>query len=125
MHLKVESTDFDLLDAVKRNSARHSLSYLKQQHKIVAEEILHELGELSIHSSQSEEDKLLISKFSRQYFRVVTKFKPYNNNFKKPGIGKQFDWNNKIERLVKKALKKAHLRKFLTNITSSSGKTSM
>jgi len=28
------------------------------------------------------------------------------HNFKKPGIGKQFDWNNKIERLVKKALKK-------------------
>ena len=91
-------TNFDLLDAVKRISARNSLPYLRQQHPIVAEEILHELGELSIHSSQSEEDKLLISKFSRQYFRVVTKFKPYSNNFETPGIqsyGNEIFWNLK------------------------------
>ena len=63
-------TNFDLLDAVKRISSQNGLSYLKKDHKIVAEEILNELGELSIDSSQSEDDKLLISNFRRKYFRV-------------------------------------------------------
>ena len=91
-------TNFDLLDAVKRVSAQNSLSYSKQQYKIVAEEILHELGELSIHSSQSDEDRELISKFSKKYFRVVSKFKPYRNNFERPDIqtyGNEIFWTLK------------------------------
>ena len=74
-------TNFDLLDAAKRISSQNGLTYSNKAHKIVAEEILNELGELSIDSSQSDEDKLLISNFKKKYFRVVTKFKRYHNNF--------------------------------------------
>ena len=74
-------TNFDLLDAVKRISSQNGLSYYNKSHTIVAEEILHELGELSINSSQSDEDKLLISNFRTKYFYVVKKFKPFRNNF--------------------------------------------
>ena len=91
-------TNFDLLDAVKRISSQNGLSYLNKGHEVVAEEILNELGELSIDSSQSEEDKKLISNFKMKYFRVVKKFKPYRNKFDSPAIqeyGLQTFW--KIE----------------------------
>ena len=54
-------TNFDLLDAVKTISAQKSLSYTKA-HLSVAE-LLYQTGELSCHSSQSEEDKLYIKQF--------------------------------------------------------------
>ena len=100
-------TNFDLLDAVKRISSQNGLSYLNKGHEVVAEEILNELGELSIDSSQSEEDKKLISNFKMKYFRVVKKFKPYRNKFDSPAIqeyGLQIFW--KIEKKISAVIMK-------------------
>ena len=90
-------TNFDLLDAVKTISAQKGLPYTKA-HDIVAEEILYQLGELSIRTSQSEEDKLLITNFRNKYFRVIKQFKSWRNNFEHPAAqnyGKKEFWKLK------------------------------
>ena len=95
-------TNFDLLDAVKRISAQNALPYYKG-HKIVAEELLYELGELSIDCSQSDEDRLLVSNFRKTYIYVIQKFKSYHNNFESPAVqdfGKQIFWEVKKRRSI-------------------------
>ena len=73
-------TNFDLLDAVKTISAQKGVSYTKANLG-VAEELLYQTGELSFHSSQSEEDKLYIKQFRAKYFNVIKQFKKWRNNF--------------------------------------------
>ena len=67
-------TNFDLLDAVKTICAQKGLAYTKSNSS-VAEELLFQIGELSIHSSQSEEDKIRIDNFRCKYIRVINQFK--------------------------------------------------
>ena len=76
-------TNFDLLDAVKTICAQKGLAYTKSNSS-VAEELLFQIGELSIHSSQSEEDKIRIDNFRCKYIRVVNQFKTWRNNFSGP-----------------------------------------
>ena len=76
-------TNFDLLDAVKTISAQKGLVYTKA-HFSVAEELLFQIGDLSIHSSQSEEDKKLIKNFRCKYIRVINHFKQWHNNYSGP-----------------------------------------
>ena len=76
-------TNFDLLDAVKTISAQKGLVYTKA-HFSVAEELLFQIGDLSIHSSQSEEDKELIKKFRSKYIHVINQFKQWRNNYSGP-----------------------------------------
>ena len=73
-------TNFDLLDAVKTISAQKGVSYTKANLG-VAEELLYQTGELSFHSSQSEEDKLYIKQFRAKYFSVIKHFQKWHNNF--------------------------------------------
>ena len=74
-------TNFDLLNAVKKISHERGLSW-KKESRTVAQEILYNLGEISHNTSPSEEEKLVIDRFRRKYFRVISKFIPYNNKFK-------------------------------------------
>ena len=48
-------TNFDAFAAAKRICAQNELALFKKSYTVVAKEILLELGELSISSSQSEE----------------------------------------------------------------------
>ena len=81
-------TNFDLLDAVKAISAQKGLVYTKA-HFSVAEELLFQIGDLSIHSSQSEEDKKLIKNFRSKYIRVINQFKQWRNNYSGPAAQQQ------------------------------------
>ena len=56
-------TNFDLFNAVKKICEEKGLS-LYTQHRMVAQEILYELGEISIDSTESDEDKKLITSFT-------------------------------------------------------------
>ena len=90
-------TNFDLFYAVKRICEEKNVSMYKR-HKLVAEDILYELGELSINSTQSDEEKKLIQSFTMKYFRVISKFEPYRMNFERPAIqnyGREIFWTIK------------------------------
>ena len=90
-------TNFDLLDAVKTISAQKGLAYTKA-HYTVAEEILYQLGEISINSSPSEEDKSFIKNFRGKIYKIIRKFTTWHNSFQHPGaqnFGNEIFWELK------------------------------
>ena len=91
-------TNFDLLKEVQRICTENKLPCFTKGHDKVAVEILDLLGEISLSSSPSQEDKNVITNFKKKYFRVIKKFKPYKQNYEKPTIkefGNEIFWEIK------------------------------